>query len=155
MSHRQHGSPTLSRQLCRSSIAPGWSSRLHPVSALRCCIQVVAGRPAFARPRERVHKSMSLMISSLLLQQCPTCLVRLTWIVFMMGGRRPYNCCFVECCLYDLFNIDRRILVLLPSSFFSIRLVNVHVVHLYSSIDTTASWKKNCVLFYRSALTSI
>ena len=31
-----------------------------------------------------VHRSTSLMSSSLLLQQCPTCLVRLTWIVFMM-----------------------------------------------------------------------
>ena len=36
-------------------------------------------------------------------------------------------------------------------AFFSIRLVSVHVVHPYSSIDTTAAWKK----FYRSGLTSI
>ena len=35
------------------------------------------------------------MNSSLLLQQCPACLVRLTWIVFVMGGRWPYSCCFV------------------------------------------------------------
>ena len=34
------------------------------------------GRPAFARPRVGVHKSTSLMSSSLLLQQCPACLVR-------------------------------------------------------------------------------
>ena len=27
------------------------------------------------------------MSSSLLFQQCPACLVRLTWIVFVMGGR--------------------------------------------------------------------
>ena len=27
------------------------------------------------------------MSSSLLLQKCPGCLVRLTWIVFVMGGR--------------------------------------------------------------------
>ena len=39
------------------------------------------------------------MSSSLLLQQCPACLVRLTWIVFVMGGRWPYSCCFVGCCL--------------------------------------------------------
>ena len=34
-----------------------------------------------------VHRSILLMSSSLLLQQCPTCLVRLTLIVFVMGGR--------------------------------------------------------------------
>ena len=34
------------------------------------------------------------MSSSLLLQQCPVCLVRLTLIVFVMGGRWPYSCCF-------------------------------------------------------------
>ena len=31
------------------------------------------------------------MSSSLLLQQCPVCLVRLTWIVFVMEGRWPYS----------------------------------------------------------------
>ena len=30
------------------------------------------------------------MSSSLLLQQCPACLVRLTWIVFVIGGKWPY-----------------------------------------------------------------
>ena len=49
---------------------------------------VRAGRPAFARTRVGVHKSTSLMSSSLLLQQCPACLVRLTWIVFVIGGSR-------------------------------------------------------------------
>ena len=38
----------------------------------------VHGRPAFARPCVGIHKSTSLMSSSLLLQQCPACLVRLT-----------------------------------------------------------------------------
>ena len=36
---------------------------------------VRAGRPAFARPCVGIHKSTSLMSSSLLLQQCPACLV--------------------------------------------------------------------------------
>ena len=40
---------------------------------------VHAGRPAFARPYVGVHRSTPLMSSSLLLQQCPACLVRLTW----------------------------------------------------------------------------
>ena len=66
------------------------------------------------------------MSSSLLLMQCPACLVRLTLIVFVMGGRWPYSCCFVGCCLQDLFNVGCSILVLLPSSFFSSRFVSVH-----------------------------
>ena len=82
------------------------------------------------------------MSSSLLLQQYPACLVRPALIVFVMGGTWPYSCCFIGCCLQDLFNIACCILVKLPSSFFSIRLVSVHVVHPYSSIDMTAAWKK-------------
>ena len=61
-----------------------------------------------------VHRGTSLMCSSLLLQQCPAYLVRLTWIVFVMGGRWPYSCCFVRCCLQDLFNIARSVLVFSP-----------------------------------------
>ena len=53
----------------------------------------------------------SLMSLFLLLQQCPACLVRLTLIVFVMGGKWPYSCCLVGCCLYDLFNIACSILV--------------------------------------------
>ena len=45
------------------------------------------------------------MSSSLLLQQCPACLVRLTCIVFVMGGKWPYSWCLVGCCRQDLFNI--------------------------------------------------
>ena len=51
------------------------------------------------------------MSSSLFLQQCPACLVRLTWIVFVMGGRWPYSWCLVGCCRQDLFNIARKTLV--------------------------------------------
>ena len=54
---------------------------------------------------------ISLMSSSLLLQQCPACLVHLTCIVFVMGGRWPYSWCLVGCCRQDLFNIARNILV--------------------------------------------
>ena len=45
------------------------------------------------------------MSLSLLLQQCPACLVRLTCIVFMMGGKCPYSWCLVGCCRQDLFNL--------------------------------------------------
>ena len=102
---------TLSRHLFLSSIALGKSSRLHPVSAQSCCIEILVGRSTFACPCEGIHRSMSLMSSSLLHHQCPACLVRLTWIVFVMGGRWPYSCYFVGSCLQDLFNIVRSILV--------------------------------------------
>ena len=57
---------TLSRHSSLSFIAP--------VSSHSCWMYVRAGRPAFARPCVGVHKSTSLMSSSLLLQQCPACL---------------------------------------------------------------------------------
>ena len=44
---------TLSRYLSLSFIAPGRSSRLHPISAQSYFILVLAGCPAFARPCER------------------------------------------------------------------------------------------------------
>ena len=77
---------TLSHHFSLSFIASVRSPGLHPVSSQRCCTYVRAGRLAFARPYGGVHRSTSLMSSSQLLQQCPACLVRLTWIVFVMGG---------------------------------------------------------------------
>ena len=84
---------TLSRHFSLSFIASGMSSGQHPVSSHSCWMYVRAGRPCVG-----VHKSTSLMSSSLLLQQCPACLVRLTWIVFVIGGRWPYSWCLVGCC---------------------------------------------------------
>ena len=102
---------TLSRHSSLSFIALGRSSGQHPVSSHSCWMYVRAGRPVFARPCVGIHKSTSLMSSSLLLQQCPACLVCLTWIVFVIGGRWPYSWCLVECCCQDLFRIARSILV--------------------------------------------
>ena len=85
----------LSRHFSLSFIALGRSSDQHPVFSHSCWMYVRAGRPAFARPCVGVHKSTSLMSSSLLLQQCPACLVRLTWIVFVIEGRWPYSWCLV------------------------------------------------------------
>ena len=101
---------TLSRHSSLSFIALGRSSGQQPVSSHSCWMYVRAGRPAFARPCVGIHKSTSLMSSSPLLQQCPACLVRLTWIVFVIGGRWPYSWCLVGCCCQDLFRIARSIL---------------------------------------------
>ena len=94
-------SPTLSRHFSLSFI----------VSSQSCWMYVQAGRPAFAWSYVGVHRSTSLVSSSLLLQQCPACLVCLTLIVFVIGGRWPYSWCFVGCCRQDLFNIACSILV--------------------------------------------
>ena len=116
-SHHHHVVPlerislTLSRHFSLSFIASGRYSGLHPVSSHSCCMYVRAGRPTFARPYVGVHRSTSLMSSSLLLQLCSACLVRLTWIVFVMGGRWPYSWYLVGCCRQDLFNIALNILV--------------------------------------------
>ena len=102
---------THSRHFSLWFIASGRSSGQHPVSSHSCWMYVRAGHPAFARPCVGVHKSTSFMSSSLLLQQCPACLVCLTWIVFVIGGRWPYSWCLVGCCRQDLFKIARSILV--------------------------------------------
>ena len=102
---------TLSSHFSLSFIASGRSSGLHPVSSHSCCMYVRAGRPDFSWSYAVVHRSTSLMSSPLLLQQCPACLVRLTWIVFLMGGKWPYSWYLVGCCRQDLFNIARSILV--------------------------------------------
>ena len=49
------------------------------------------------------------------------------------------------------FSMVRSILVQLPLSFFSMRLISVHVVHPFSNMDTTATWKKlRFILSYKS-----
>ena len=80
---------TLSLHVSQSFIASGRSSGLHPVSSHSCFMYVRADRPAFDWPYAGVHRSTSLTSSSLLLQQCPACLVRLAWIVFvfLVGDR--------------------------------------------------------------------
>ena len=102
---------TLSLHVSLSFIAFGRSSGLHPISSHSCCMNVRAGRPAFDWPYAGVHRSTSLTISSLLLQQCPACLVCLACIVFVIGGRWPYSWHHVGCCCQDLFNIAHNILV--------------------------------------------
>ena len=102
---------SLSLHSSLSSIASCKSSRLHPVSVQNCCRLVLVGRPTFARTCEEIHRRMSLMSSSLLLQQYPACLACLFWMILEMGGRWPYGCCFVGCCFQDLFYIARSILV--------------------------------------------
>ena len=82
---------TFSRHVSLSFITSGRSSGLHPISSHSFCMYVEAARPAFDWPYAGVHRSTSLTISSLLLQQCPACLVRLACIVFVVGGRWPYS----------------------------------------------------------------
>ena len=89
---------TLSRHSSLSFIASGRSPGLHTVSSRSCCMYARAGRPAFVRPYEGVNRS-----TYELLQQCPACLVRLTWIVFVMGGKWSYSWCWVlECTTWTL-----------------------------------------------------
>ena len=137
---------TLSRHFSLSFIVSGRSSGLHPVSSQSCCMYVRASRSAFVRPYVGIHRSTSLMSSSLLLQQCPACLVRLTCTVFVMGGRWPYSWCYVGVASRTCSILLETFLCNYHLTFFSSCLVSVQVVHPYSSIDTTAAWKKLCFI---------
>ena len=113
MSCRWHGYPWHSLATSRYRLSPlaGLQGYIPYPHIAAVCMNIRAGRPAFARPYVGVYRGTSLMSSSLFLQQCPACLVRLTWMVFVMGGRWPYSWCLVGCCRQDMFNIARNILV--------------------------------------------
>ena len=145
---------TLSPHFSLSLIASGRSSGLRPVSSHSYCMYVLAGRPAFARPYVGVHRSTSLMSSSLLLQQCSACLVRLTWIVFLIGGSGRI--------VGALWCVAARTYSILLSIFLcNCRLTSSPAVLWASkwSIHITVSTRpfpgRNCVSFYRSCLISI
>ena len=92
--------PYLAITPYRSSLLAGPQGyTLYPHRAVVCRFKLVT--LLLLSHVKGVHRSTSLMSSSLLLQQCPACLVRLTWIVFVMGDRWLYSCCFVGCCLLD------------------------------------------------------
>ena len=140
---------TLSRHFSLSFIASGRSSGLHPVSSHSCCMYVRAGRPAFPRPYVGVHRSTSLMSSSLLLQQCPACLVRLTWIVFVIGGRWPYSWCFVGV-------TSRTCSVLLATFLGNCRPASSPgILCIHTAVSIRPLLGRNCVSFYRSGQISI
>ena len=61
---------TLSHHFSLLFITSGRSSGLHPVSSHSCWMYVRAGHPAFAQPYVGVHRSTSLMSSSLLDSIC-------------------------------------------------------------------------------------
>ena len=91
---------TLARHFSLSFIASGRSSEPHPVSSHSCWMYVQAGRTAFARPYGGVHRN-TYRIQYTYSIQYPACLVRLTWIVFVMGGRWPYSWYLLGCCRQD------------------------------------------------------
>ena len=78
---------SLSRHSSLSFIALGRSSGQHPVSSHSCWMYVRASRPAFARPCVGVHKSTSLMSSSLLLLHCWRSNGK--WCILMIRGTFP------------------------------------------------------------------
>ena len=133
--HHHHQAALLARVFLTLSL----SIRPHhpslpasPLNSILCLSRAIvdfAGRPALAPSYEGVHGRTSLVSSSLFLQQCPACLIRLTWMVLVMGGQWLNSCYFVGCCFQDLFNIARSILEQFPSSFSSRRFIKVRVVH--------------------------
>ena len=116
----EQNSLTFSRHSSLSSIAPSWSSRQYPMSVQSCYRWILVSRPTHAPPCEEVYWRTSFKSSFSLLQQCPSCLVNLIWMVLEMGGWWPYSSCFVGCWLQDLFNIAHSILMLLLFSFLSV-----------------------------------
>ena len=79
---------SLSCHLSLSFITFGRSSRLHPVSVQSCYREVLVSLACMCKG---VYRRTLLMSSSLLLQQCPACLVCLIWMVSEIGGKWPFE----------------------------------------------------------------
>ena len=77
---------TLSRHPSQSSIVPGRSSWLLPVTHTKLMYVNICWSAALVCLCVGVNKRTSLKSSSLLLQQCTGCLVHLTCMVCEMGG---------------------------------------------------------------------
>ena len=139
--YQQHGyhSPSLATLPYRSSLPAGLQGySQYPHRAAICSFKLVA-----LLLLDHVRGSVGNIIFDLVpASPAVSCMSGSSLIVFLMDGRWPYRCCLVVCCLQELFNIARNIIVLLPSSFFSTRFVSVHLVHPYSSINPTVAWKK-------------
>ena len=105
-------------------------------------------------PAKGVHWSTSLKSSSQLLLQYPACLVCLTLIVFVTVGWWPYSCCLWGA-------VSRNFSVLLTAFSRNCRQASSPYVLLASTwcihiaVSILPLLEGNCVLFYRSGLTSI
>ena len=93
------------------SVSPLVPIAYHSVSSLDCihcpyranrCQFLMVGQPQC----EVVHRWLSLMSSSLLHQQYPNRLLRLTQMVCVMGGKWLYNCYFERCATFMFSNFD-------------------------------------------------
>ena len=105
MSHRQHGYPWLSL-----ATSPYHSSPPAGLQGYILCPHIVAVcRFVLVVLLLHIHMCGSTGVHRLWAR--PTCLVRLTCIVFVMGGKCPYSWCLVGCCHQDLFNTALNILV--------------------------------------------
>ena len=83
---------------------------------------------------------MSLMSSSLRLQQCHTSPVHRIFNGFCDWW--AYSCCFVGSSIQDFSAMIHGIIVQFPSNIFPIRFVSVQVMHPTNRIDATETYKE-------------
>ena len=103
-----------------SSIIPGRSYRLHPVSAQSWCIYIFTGQSTLVCPYVGIHKRMLLMSWSFNSSGQHVLFVLLGLLFFCeMETKWPYSCCFVSCFFHDLFKTALNIFGSFLSSFFS------------------------------------
>ena len=111
MSCYQYGYPwpSLATLLYRTLLPAGLQDYISYRHRAAVCRFLLVFLPLFVHVKRST--GVHYMCSSLFLQYCRAYLVRLTLIVFAMGGKWPYCCYFVGCCFQDLFCIARSILM--------------------------------------------
>ena len=115
---------SLSRARTRTRVIRPYQSSLFASSldGIQCQLKVeecnsFPSRLILGCPCVVVHRKTSLS-SFLIAQQLPACLAFLSWIVWEMGGKWPYNFNFEGCCFWDLFQNSTQHLSAVPIKLF-------------------------------------
>ena len=153
-SYWKHKFPLISWSLS-PSIPIDRSFRQHPVSPQSWWIEVFAGWSKLAHPYIEIHGRTLLMSSSLLLQQCPACLVHLTLMVFEMGGKWPYSDYCLGGAASSIYSKLHITFLCSSHQAFSLCILLASMWCIYTVVFTQPQLQRNPLLFYHIDQTSI
>ena len=118
------------------------------LNSIRCPQGVYVNKTGMFRRRRT-----SFMSSPLLIQKCPACFARQTWVMCENGSQWSYSCCFQGAAVFQgaasrIFQNKMQHSWIVPSSLFSKCFLKVPVVQPYDSTKIASVQKKATKIQY-------